>query len=75
MEALTGIFDSHAHYDDPAFDPDREELLASLSRNGVETVLTIGADLETSRAAKQWTTPPGRCLRRSSMVSPWASRS
>ncbi len=51
MEALTGIFDSHAHYDDPAFDPDREELLASLSRNGVETVLTIGADLETSRAA------------------------
>lgn len=51
MEALTGIFDSHAHYDDPAFDPDREELLAALPGKGVETVLTIGADLETSRAA------------------------
>ena len=31
MEAITGIFDSHAHYDDPAFDPDRESLLASLA--------------------------------------------
>ena len=51
MEPLTGIFDSHAHYDDPAFDPDREELLSSLAGKGVETVLTIGADLETSRAA------------------------
>ena len=51
MEALTGIFDSHAHYDDPAFDPDREELLAALPGKGVERVLTIGADLPTSRAA------------------------
>ena len=51
MERLTGIFDSHAHYDDPAFDGDREELLGSLAGAGVETVLTIGADLETSRKA------------------------
>lgn len=50
-EALTGIFDSHAHYDDPAFDPDREQVLASLAGAGVETVMTIGADLPTSRAA------------------------
>ena len=51
METLTGIFDSHAHYDDPAFDPDREEVLAAIRRSGVETVLTIGADLDSSRAA------------------------
>ena len=51
MEKLTGIFDSHAHYDDPAFDGDREQLLDSLAEAGVETVLTIGADLATSRAA------------------------
>ncbi len=50
MEAITGIFDSHAHYDDPAFDPDRESLLASLAGAGVEA-MTIGADLATSQAA------------------------
>lgn len=27
---VTGIFDSHCHYDDPAFDEDREELIAYL---------------------------------------------
>ena len=29
------LFDTHAHYDDEAFDPDREELLASMPENGV----------------------------------------
>lgn len=51
MTPITGIFDSHAHYDDPAFDPDRREVLSSLAGAGVETVMTIGADLATSRAA------------------------
>lgn len=51
MKLLVGIFDSHAHYDDPAFDPDREVLLASLAGAGVEAAMTIGADLETSQAA------------------------
>lgn len=27
---VDGIFDSHAHYDDDAFDADRDELLRSL---------------------------------------------
>ena len=31
---ITGIFDSHAHYDDPAFDPDRDQLLAGLGEMG-----------------------------------------
>ena len=51
MPQLTGIFDSHAHYDDTAFDPDREELLTALRRGGVSRILTIGSDLATSRAA------------------------
>lgn len=39
------IFDSHAHYDDDAFDEDREELLGSLWEQGVRTVVNVGASL------------------------------
>ena len=49
---MEGIFDSHAHYDDERFDGDREELLERIHREGVEYIMTIGADLPTSRAAK-----------------------
>lgn len=49
---VTGmIFDTHSHYDDEAFDGDREALLAGLSEKGVGTVVTVGADIATSRAA------------------------
>ncbi len=44
-------FDTHAHYYDDAFDPDREELLSALPQRGVELVLCPGCDLETSRAS------------------------
>ncbi len=47
----TNIFDSHAHYDDPAFDPDRETLLASLPGKGICGVVDCGADLPSSRKA------------------------
>ena len=47
----TNIFDSHAHYDDPAFDADREELLAALPGMGVGRVVDCGADLASSRKA------------------------
>lgn len=43
------IFDSHAHYDDSAFDNDREELLASLSGRGVGTVVNVGASLASTQ--------------------------
>ena len=43
------IFDSHAHYDDPVFNEDREELLASLNRSGVGIVVNVGASLEGTR--------------------------
>ena len=32
------LFDTHAHYDDEAFDPDRELLLESLPQRGVAPV-------------------------------------
>lgn len=43
------FFDSHAHYDDPRFDPDREALLAALPSRGVSFLLNAGTDLATSR--------------------------
>ena len=45
------IFDTHAHYDDEAFDADREELLASMPKNGVGLIVDPGCDLESSRRA------------------------
>ena len=53
MTELQGgaIFDTHAHYDDPAFDPDREELLARLPEEGVCGVINCGCDLASSKAA------------------------
>ena len=50
---MNGIFDSHAHYDDERFDADRDELLESIHREGVEYIMTIGADLPTSYAARE----------------------
>ena len=45
------IFDTHAHYDDEAFDADREALLSSMPENGVELIVDPGCDLDTSRRA------------------------
>ena len=42
------IFDTHAHYDDEAFDEDREELLVSLQSHGIEAVTNVGASIKTS---------------------------
>lgn len=50
-----GLFDSHAHYDDPRFAGDLDEVVALISSNseicpcGVETVVNIGCDVPTSR--------------------------
>ena len=40
------IFESHAHYDDPAFDKDRDELLSSMKENGIEYIVNIGAGIK-----------------------------
>jgi TatD DNase family protein len=45
------IFDSHAHYDDEAFDTDRDELLQKLPELGICRVVNIGSDLTSSEAS------------------------
>jgi TatD DNase family protein len=43
------IFDTHAHYDDEAFEEDRDELLNSLFHQGIEAVTNVGASIKTSQ--------------------------
>ena len=45
------IFETHAHYDDKAFEEDRESLLNRLQEQGVGTVVNIGASLASSHAS------------------------
>lgn len=45
------IFESHAHYDDDAFDEDRESLLGSLQQQGIEYVINVGASLASTARA------------------------
>ena len=44
-------FDTHAHYDDRAFDDDRYAVLGSVSEAGVELIVDPGCDIKSSRAA------------------------
>lgn len=46
------IFDSHAHYDDEAFDPDRYELMESLKEKGVCAVINCGCTPESTDLAR-----------------------
>lgn len=45
------IFETHAHYDDRRFDPDRGDLLASLPERGIGRVINVGASIDSTRAA------------------------
>ena len=45
------FFDTHAHYDDRAFDEDREALLAEMPEADVGLILNPGCDAESSEAA------------------------
>lgn len=40
------IFDSHAHYDDEAFDKDRDRLLSTLEEQGVGCIVNVGASFQ-----------------------------
>ena len=44
-------FDTHAHYDDKAFDEDREELLQKLESADVKLIIDPGCDVDSSRKA------------------------
>ena len=46
-------FDTHAHYDDEKFDPDRDELLQSLAGYGVELVVDPASDIASGEKARQ----------------------
>lgn len=45
------LFDTHAHYDDEAFDADREALLAAMPEKNVGLIVNPGCTVETSRQA------------------------
>lgn len=45
------IFDTHAHYDDNAFESDRDSLLASLAKQGVCGILNAGTNMTSSKKA------------------------
>lgn len=53
MDMLKPIFDSHAHYDDAAFDDDRNAVLSGLPGRGICNVINCGADLDSSRTSIQ----------------------
>lgn len=47
---MTAIYcDSHAHLDDTRFDTDREMILARAKEQGLELIVNVGYDLESSR--------------------------
>lgn len=45
---MVKIFDTHAHFDDRAFDKDRYSLIESFPENGVQAAVNIGVNLESS---------------------------
>lgn len=47
---MNNIFDTHSHYDDAQFDPDRDELLSSLPEKGVICAVSCGCDVKSSKA-------------------------
>ena len=44
------IFDTHAHYDDEAFDEDREKLLERMQNRGVEYIVNVGASMASCKS-------------------------
>lgn len=49
------IFDTHAHYDDPSFDEDREDLLASFPEAGIGRVTNICCTLRSLETTRKLT--------------------
>jgi len=43
------IFDTHAHYDDDAFDEDREDLIKAILESDIKRIVNVGANLKTSQ--------------------------
>ena len=47
------IFESHAHYDDEAFDEDRKELLDALPAQGIGRVINVCAEVELQESLRE----------------------
>ena len=45
------IIDTHAHYDDDAFNEDRDELLNELNAAGIKRVVNIAASMESAESS------------------------
>ena len=45
------IFETHAHYDDDAFNEDRDELFIAMHENNVEYIINQGINVKTSKFA------------------------
>lgn len=48
---FTGIFDSHAHYDDEKFCDDLEQVVTHIEQNGVCNVINAGCDVESAKSS------------------------
>ena len=44
------MIDAHSHLENEAFDDDREEIIARMEEDGLDAVVNVGSDIETSRA-------------------------
>lgn len=44
------IFESHAHYDDEAFDSDREKILLQCKEQGIGTIVNVSASLQSVKS-------------------------
>jgi TatD DNase family protein len=47
------IFETHAHYDDEAFNEDRDILLGSMQDNGIGYIVNVGSSLKTTRQSME----------------------
>ncbi|MBX3121246.1 MAG: TatD family hydrolase, partial [Fimbriimonadaceae bacterium] len=45
------LIDTHTHLDDARYESDREAMISRARDAGVESMITIGCDLTTSRSA------------------------
>ena len=59
------LFDTHAHYDDEAFDPDRREVLAGLPQKGVGLVVDPGLHADLLGEGRRIGGGVSPCIRRS----------
>ncbi|MCD7806700.1 MAG: TatD family hydrolase [Lachnospiraceae bacterium] len=47
------IFDTHAHYDDEAFDGDRDHLLLSMEEHRIKRIVNVSSDLSSNETTRQ----------------------